>query len=103
MEDVYQTADWKNKVLPGWIVGTAGAVRYRIPSEAGPAQKAQTDVYGYMIGTVSPDGSVSFEFQNSASKISSPPITRRSPSLSFAGATQITSSSLSLTWFRTTQ
>jgi len=54
MEDVYQTADWKNKVLPGWIVGTAGAVRYRIPSEAGPAQKAQTDVYGYMIGTVSP-------------------------------------------------
>ena len=52
MEDVYQTADWKNKVLPGWIIGTAGAVRYRIPPEAGPAQKAQTDVYGYMIGTV---------------------------------------------------
>ena len=63
MEDVYQTADWKNKVLPGWIVGTAGAVRYRIPPEAGPAQKAQTDVYGYMIGTVAADGSVSFEFQ----------------------------------------
>jgi hypothetical protein len=63
MEDVYQTADWKNKVLPGWIVGTAGAVPYRIPSEAGPAQKAQTDVHGYMIGTVSADGSVSFEFQ----------------------------------------
>jgi hypothetical protein len=63
MEDVYQTADWKNKVLPGWIVGTAGAVGYRIPSEAGPAQKSQTDVYGYMIGTVSADGSISFEFQ----------------------------------------
>jgi 3',5'-cyclic AMP phosphodiesterase CpdA len=63
MEDVYHTADWKNKVLPGWIVGTAGAVRYRLPSEAGPAQKAQTDVYGYMIGTVATDGSVAFEFQ----------------------------------------
>ncbi len=63
MEDVYQTADWKNKVLPGWIIGTAGAVRYRIPPEAGAAQKAQTDVYGYMIGTVAADGSVSFEFQ----------------------------------------
>jgi len=63
MQDVYQTADWKNKVLPGWIVGTAGAVRYRIPPEAGPAQKAQTDVYGYMIGTVAADGSISFEFQ----------------------------------------
>jgi Calcineurin-like phosphoesterase len=63
MEDVYQTADWKNKVLPGWIIGTAGAVRYRIPPEAGAAQKAQTDVYGYMIGTVAADGSVTFEFQ----------------------------------------
>jgi hypothetical protein len=63
MEDVYQTADWKNKVLSGWIVGTAGAVRHRIPPEAGPAQKALTDVYGYMIGTVAADGSVSFEFQ----------------------------------------
>ena len=63
MEDVYQTADWKNQVLPGWIVGTAGAVRYRIPPEAGPAQNAQTDVYGYMLGTVAADGSISFEFQ----------------------------------------
>jgi hypothetical protein len=63
MEDVYETADWKGKVLPGWIVGTAGAVRYRIPPEAGPAQKAQTDVYGYMLGTVAADGSISFEFQ----------------------------------------
>jgi hypothetical protein len=62
MENVYQTADWKNMVLPGWIVGTAGAVRYRIPSAAGPAQKATTDVYGYLIGAVAADGSVTFEF-----------------------------------------
>jgi len=63
MENVYETADWKNKVLPGWIVGTAGAVRYRLPPEARPAQNAMTDVYGYMIATVSPDGSVAFEFK----------------------------------------
>ncbi len=63
MQDVYQTQDWKGKVLPGWIVGTAGAVRYRIPPEAGPAQAAETDVYGYMIATVAADGAVSFEFR----------------------------------------
>ena len=63
MEDVYHTSDWKNKVLPGWIIGTAGAVRPRIPAESGPAQKAQTDVYGYMIATVAADSSVSFEFK----------------------------------------
>jgi len=62
MEDVYHTSDWKNRVLPGWIIGTAGAVRHRIPSEAGPNQKAQTGVYGYLTATVSVDGAVSFDF-----------------------------------------
>ena len=63
MENVYDTVDWKGKVLPGWIVGTAGAVRYRLPSEAGPNQKAMTDVYGYLQGTVMKDGSINFAFQ----------------------------------------
>jgi len=63
MQDVYNTVDWKGKVLPGWIVGTAGAVRYRLPSEAGPNQKAMTDVYGYLAGTAMSDGSISFAFQ----------------------------------------
>ncbi len=63
MEDVYRTPAWKGKVLPGWIVGTAGAVRYRLPPEAGPEQKAMTDVYGYMLATVAGDGSISFAFQ----------------------------------------
>jgi hypothetical protein len=63
MQDVYETADWKDKVLPGWIIGTAGAVRYRIPPEAGAAQNAQTDVYGYLIASVAADGSISFEFK----------------------------------------
>jgi hypothetical protein len=62
MENVYDTVDWKGRVLPGWIVGTAGAVRYRIPAEAGPSQKAMTDVYGYLLATASADGAVAFEF-----------------------------------------
>ena len=63
MENVFDTADWKGKVLPGWIIGTAGAVRYRLPPETGPAQHAQTDVYGFLVGSVAQDGSISFAFQ----------------------------------------
>jgi hypothetical protein len=49
--------------VPGWIVGTAGAVRYRLPAATGSNRKAMTDVYGYLIGSVASDGSVSFSFQ----------------------------------------
>jgi hypothetical protein len=63
MEDVFRTDTWKGKVLPGWIVGTAGAVRYRLPPGTATGPKAMTDVYGYMVGTAAPDGSVSFSFQ----------------------------------------
>jgi hypothetical protein len=63
MEDVYRTDVWKGKVLPGWIIGTAGAVRYRLPAEAGPNNKAMTDVYGYLLASVAADGAISFEFK----------------------------------------
>ena len=63
MEDVYRTDTWKGKVLPGWIVGTAGAVRYRLPPGVVQGPKAMTDVYGYMVGTASADGSIAFSFQ----------------------------------------
>lgn len=46
--------------LPGWIVGTAGAVRYSLPKDS-PADSA-TDVYGYLLATVEKDGRVNFEF-----------------------------------------
>ncbi len=49
MEDVFRTDTWKGKVLPGWIVGTAGAVRYRLPPKVTQGSKAMTDVYGYMV------------------------------------------------------
>lgn len=63
MDHIFETADWKDKVLPGWIIGTAGAQRYKLPPETTPAQHAVTNVYGYMIATVTPDGAITFQFQ----------------------------------------
>jgi hypothetical protein len=62
MDDVYRTPYWKDKVLPGWIVGTAGAVRYRIPPGQTSSSIARTDVYGYLLATVLSDGSIQFGF-----------------------------------------
>jgi hypothetical protein len=62
MADVYHTDTWKDKVIPGWIVGTAGAVRYRLPAGAPPAT-SMTDVYGYLLATAEPDGTITFQFQ----------------------------------------
>jgi hypothetical protein len=63
MDDVYNTPFWKDQVLPGWIVGTAGAVRYRLPPEVPTGTIARTDVYGYLLATVMTDGSIQFEFR----------------------------------------
>jgi hypothetical protein len=63
MDNIFETADWKGKVLPGWIIGTAGARRDPLPREITPSQRAQTNIYGYMIATVAADGAVSFEFR----------------------------------------
>jgi hypothetical protein len=63
MDDVYRTAYWKDQVLPGWIVGTAGAVRYRLPPGITVGKIARTDVYGYLLGTVMSDGTIQFDFQ----------------------------------------
>jgi Calcineurin-like phosphoesterase len=63
MEDVFGTDAWKGRVLPGWIVGTAGAVRPRLPAGTVPGPKAMTDVYGYLVGTAAADGSIAFSFQ----------------------------------------
>jgi hypothetical protein len=63
MDDVYRTPYWGDHVLPGWIVGTAGAVRYRLPPSVAPGKIARTDVYGYLLATVMSDGSIDFAFQ----------------------------------------
>ncbi len=52
----------RNAVLPGWIVGTAGAFRYKLPPGANPKTDA-TAVYGYLLGSVQPNGEVTFAFQ----------------------------------------
>ena len=64
-EDVYNDAchPQPEDVLPGWIVGTAGAVRYRLPGDLAAAKLARTDVYGYLLGTVQPNGEIHFVFK----------------------------------------
>jgi hypothetical protein len=63
INNVYATACHADEVLPGWIVGSAGAVRYRLPQDHAAATVAATDVYGYLLATVAPDGSIAFEFK----------------------------------------
>ncbi len=64
MNNIYATAcHASGDVLPGWIVGSAGAVRYRLPQDHAAASVAMTDVYGYLLATVAPDGSMTFEFK----------------------------------------
>ena len=62
MDDVYHTPYWKDHVLPGWIVGTAGAVRYRLPPGQTGSSIMRTDVYGYLLASVLSDGSIQFGF-----------------------------------------
>jgi Calcineurin-like phosphoesterase len=64
MENIFDTPKLKAdgaQPLPGWIVGTGGAVRYPLPFGAPPT--AKTDVYGYLLATVSPDGTIQFSFK----------------------------------------
>ena len=61
MSDIFDTKHWENRVLEGWIVGTAGAERYPLPKEA-VAAKSKTNVYGYLLGIVDPKGKIRFEF-----------------------------------------
>jgi hypothetical protein len=65
IEDVYNDVchPKPETVLPGWIVGTAGATRYRLPANLGGAKQARTDVYGYLLGTVQPNGEIRFVFK----------------------------------------
>lgn len=65
MSGVFNSDAWRSQdaVLPGWIVGTAGAVRYALPADKDQAKEALTKIYGYLLGTVNPDGSVDFKFQ----------------------------------------
>jgi hypothetical protein len=65
MDGIFNTDYWRahGGVLPGWIVGTAGAVRYKLPEDRSGARIAQTNVYGFLLGAVKPDGEIEFQFQ----------------------------------------
>jgi hypothetical protein len=63
MNDAYNTACHKGDVLPGWIMGSAGAVRYRLPADRALSTIDKTDVYGYLLATVAPDGAITFQFR----------------------------------------
>jgi len=64
MSGVFNTEDWQKHggVLPGWILGTAGATRYALPADTHRATEALTNVYGYLLATVHPDGQIAFDF-----------------------------------------
>jgi hypothetical protein len=69
MEGIFETPYWHEHggVLPGWIIGTGGAVRYALPPEASQAKFARTHVYGYLLATVNAeadrDDPIHFEFR----------------------------------------
>jgi hypothetical protein len=78
MQDIFNTAYWRNKneqdqailngvkqgaILSGWLVGTAGAKRYRLPDNLPTTTFAITYAYGYLLATVDSDGAIKFEFQ----------------------------------------
>jgi hypothetical protein len=63
MDGIFNTAYWRANggVLPGWIIGTAGAVRYPL-ANASDAKAAETNVYGYLLVTVNADRTIDFRF-----------------------------------------
>lgn len=86
MDGAFNTDYWRKNggVLPGWIVGTAGAVRYPLPAESNQAHAARTNVYGYLLGTVNPpgapEGQIDFEFvEIKSGDIPAPVVNRFTP------------------------
>jgi len=70
MDGVYNTDYWRTNggVLPGWIIGTGGAVRYALPPNAADAKAAKTNVYGYLLATANPDHTIDFKFHETAER-----------------------------------
>ena len=79
MVGIFNTPYWREHggVLPGWIVGTAGAVRYSLPPEKRDAIAAETNVYGFLTGTVKTDGEIDFTFQRLSESDVPPAIVER--------------------------
>lgn len=65
MNGIFKSELWKANggELPGWIVGTGGAVRYALPPDSKHAKEARTKVYGFLLGTVHKSGEIDFRFE----------------------------------------
>lgn len=66
LDNVYDTPHWRaspDGVLPGWIIGTAGAERYPLPPLGGARHETAEHEYGYLVGDVSRAGTVAFRFR----------------------------------------
>jgi hypothetical protein len=60
--NIFDTPYWKqhsNRVVPGVIIGTAGAHRYALPKTAGKG--AKTHIYGFLQGQIQADGQIDFK------------------------------------------
>ncbi len=79
MGGIFNTGYWRANggVLPGWIVGTADAIRYVLPPHASEAKAAKTDVYGYLLATVNSDRTIAFEFHQIEEKDVPPEVVAR--------------------------
>jgi hypothetical protein len=64
MSGIFNSEHWKANggELPGWIVGTAGAVRYALPPGSSLAKEARTKIYGLLLGAVHDSGEIDFRF-----------------------------------------
>ena len=65
MSGIFDSPYWRahGGVLPGWIIGTTGAIRYALPPGAAQAREAKTNLYGYLLGNVDADGSIRLKFK----------------------------------------
>jgi hypothetical protein len=65
MASLFDTPYWRahGGVVPGWLIGTTGAIRYPLPAGVAEGASARTNVYGYLLATVAPDRSIGFEFR----------------------------------------
>ncbi len=64
---IYDTEYWRDPqnggvVIPGYVVGTAGAGRMMLAKDMESDTQARSGVYGYLKGTVNADGAINFSF-----------------------------------------
>jgi len=81
MDGIFNTDYWRahGGVLPGWIIGTAGAERRALPADANEANEAKAHVYGYLLATVTgnKENPVHFQFKQLSESDVPADVTRR--------------------------